>query len=129
MEIRNYESSDYSMLCKWWEHWGWSPLGEATLSKTGLIVTNQGIDVASCFIYKTDSCVCWIEHYLINKQASKHARRGAIEFLIDASVEKAKQMGFAVSMSSVNHKGLIEKLIQSGYSHGDSNMSNLVRGL
>lgn len=129
MQTRDYETKDHAMLEMWWSAWGWPAIPEVALSTTGIIVHNKGVDVACCFIYKTDSCVCWIEHYLVNKEAPKAARGGAIDFLIDESLKRAKDMGFVISMSSVNHKGLINKLVKSGYSNEENNMSNMVRFL
>ena len=130
MKHRYYTQNDYLMLTKWWESWDWMALPEVTLPATGIIITNQGVDICAAFLYKTDSAVCWAENFIIDKQAPRDLRRGAVECLIKQITIEAKEQGFAVMMSSIQHEGLIKKLIASGYSpEYEKNMCNLVRVL
>jgi len=130
MEYRYYTPTDYLMLKTWWESWGWDAIPEVALPKTGIIVSNNGEDVTAGFIYKTDSCVCWAENYISSKTASKEARQGAVEFLIDKMMVEAKEQGFIVMMSSVQHKGLVSKLVNAGCDPNiETNMTNLTKVL
>jgi len=130
MEYRYYKSEDHPMLAQWWESWGWVVLPEVVLSKTGIIISNGGVDVTAGFLYKTDSAVCWAENYISNKTAPKELRKGSVEFLIERLMIEAKEQGFMVIMSSVQHKGLIQKLVDAGCdAQYESNMSNLVKVL
>lgn len=130
MKHRYYTEEDYSTLVSWWEAWGWPAMPAPTLPKTGIIISNGGIDVCAGFLYKTDSCVCWAENFISCKEAAKEIRKGSIEFLVDAMAKEAKEQGFTIMMSSVQHKGLIKKLIASGYNEEyETGMSNLMRVL
>ena len=121
---------DYDMLCEWWGAWEWPALPMSFLPETGIIVSNGGEDVAAAFLYKTDSCVCWAENFVSNKDAKRENRKGSIEYLIEVLTKEAKESGFSLMMSSIQHKGLIDKLIKGGYnSEYESNMSNLVKVL
>lgn len=130
MEYRYYTKEDYPMVSKWWEQWGWTPFPEVAIPKTGIIVSNGGVDIAVSFLYGTDSCVCWAENFVVNKKAPKALRKGAVDFLIEKTVEEGKNQGYLIMMSSVQHKGLIKKLIAAGYSEEvEVNMTNLMRAL
>lgn len=130
MQYRYYKPEDYSMLTQWWESWSWGAFPEAALPATGIIISNEGVDVAAAFLYKTDSCVCWAENYISSKEAPRNLRRGAIEFLIKRMMVEAKEQGFAIMMSSVQHSGLIKKLIEAGCEEEyETGMSNLMKVL
>ncbi len=129
MESRyfNYDT-DYNMLVKWWESWGWPAIPKQLLSMTGIIVLNNNVGVCAGWLYRTDSAVCWAENYIINKDAPKELRKGSIEFLIEKLIKEAKESGFSMMMSSVRHPGLIKKLLDAGCQEQyDTNMSNLAR--
>lgn len=130
MEYRYYKSEDHPMIAKWWEAWGWAVLPPVALPATGIIVSNRGEDVAAVFLYKTDSCVCWAEHFVVNKAASREARKGGVDFLIKAVMDEAKMQGFMMMMSSMQHTGLISKMIEAGCDeNSETNMTNLVKVL
>ena len=118
------------MICQWWDDWGWTPFPEICLPKTGVIVSKDGVDLAASFLYATDSCVCWAENFISNKHAPRELRKGSIEYLIEKTIEEGKNQGFLVMMSSVEHKGLIKKLLNAGYDKNiETNMTNLTRAL
>lgn len=130
MEHRYYTKEDYPMLCKWWKDWDWCAFPEVALPKTGIIVSKDGVDLAASFLYATDSCVCWAENFISNKEAPRELRKGSIEFLIEKTIEEGRNQGFLLMMSSVQHEGLIKKLIAAGYNEQvEANMTNLVRAL
>ena len=130
MEYRFYKSEDHPMVAHWWESWGWDVFPEIALPETGVIMTNGGVDVAVGFLYKTDSCVCWAENFVASKTAPRELRKGAIDALIKQMAIVAKEQGFLMMMSSVQHPGLIKKLIAAGYNEKyETNMSNLMKVL
>ena len=130
MEYRLYTKEDYPIIVEWWEDWGWTPFPEIALPKTGIIISKDGVDLAASFIYATDSCVCWAENFISNKKAPRDLRKGSIEFLIEKTVEEGKNQGFLIMMSSVEHEGLIKKLVDAGYDKTvERGMTNLTRKL
>lgn len=130
LKHRYVTEQDYDMLCEWWKSWNWAALPQVCLPKVGIIVSNGGEDVAAAFLYKTDSCVCWAENFISNKAAKRENRKGSIEYLIEVLTQEAKDSGFILMMSSINHKGLIDKLLKCGYNpEYETNMSNLVKVL
>jgi hypothetical protein len=130
MEHRYYTKEDYPQLVTWWQDWGWAAFPEMALPKTGIIVSKDGVDLAASFLYTTDSCVCWAENFISNKKAPRHLRKGAVDFLIEKTIEEAKNQGFLIMMSSVQHEGLIKKLLNAGYDKNiETGMTNLTRVL
>jgi len=129
MESRLYTTEDYKTVYKWWKDWNWDAMPEVALPETGIVVSKDGVDLAASFIYKTDSIVCWAENFISNKKAPRELRKGSVEFLIEKTVEQARDMGFNIMMSSISHKGLIDKLTNAGYQVSDTKMTNLVRVL
>lgn len=130
MEYRYYKAIDHPMVAKWWESWGWDVLPELALPTTGIVVSNEGEDIAVAFLYKTDSCICWAEHFVVSKEASRQARKGGVDFLIKTMMEEAKRQGFIMMMASMQHKGLIGKMLDAGCDENtEINMTNLIKVL
>ena len=130
MKYRYYTEDDYSTLAQWWEAWGWPVVPKAALPKTAIIISKEGVDLCACFLYKSDSCICWAEYFISNKSAPKDLRKGSIEFLLERIAIEAREQGFTIMISSVKHRGLIKKLIASGYNpEYEKGMSNLMRVL
>ena len=99
MEIRLFDKEkDYKTLCKWWDDWKLPNHHPDALSETGIIISKDGVDICSGFIYSTDSYIAWFEFVTINKKTTKQQRKGALEKLGSAMVKKTKEMGFKLIM-------------------------------
>ena len=129
MQSRYYTPEDYENVANWWKQWDWEPLPQIALPEIGIVVSNQGVDLGVAFLYQTDSCICWAENYVVNKEVDKKLRAGCVEFLIEKIIEEAKELGFLMVMSSVTHTFLIKKLLRAGYQVTDKEMTNLLRVL
>ena len=100
MEIRLFDKEkDYETLCEWWDDWGKPPHPKEALSETGVIVSKDGVDICSGFIYSTDSYICFLEFATINKKTTKEQRNGALEQMFVSGLEIAKSMGFKLAMT------------------------------
>ena len=99
MNIRLFnKEKDFKTLCKWWADWGLFQHDSSVLPRNGFVVSKNGIDICSGFVYETDSCIAWIEFVTMNKYATKKQREGVLEKLMDTLVDKAKSMGFKIIM-------------------------------
>jgi len=99
MKIRLFnKEKDFETLCKWWGDWGLFQHHPDALPKNGFVVSKDGVDVCSGFVYSTDSYIAWIEFVTMNKHATKKQREGVLEKLMDALVDRAKNMGFKIIM-------------------------------
>ena len=100
METRLFDKEkDYEALCGWWDDWGKTSHPKEALSNTGIIVSKDGVDICSGFVYSTDSYICFLEFATINKNTTKEQRNGAIEQLFVSALEQARSMGFKMAMT------------------------------
>lgn len=102
IKIFNKET-DYEELRGWWEDWGTPPHHPSVLSENGLIINIDGVNVASAFIYSTDSYICWLEHLTSNKEVwvalSEEERLDVLNKLGDAVFAQASEMGFKLAFT------------------------------
>ena len=99
MEIRLFDKEkDYETLCEWWDDWGLPNHHPNALSENGIIISKNGIDICSGFIYSTDSYIAWFEFITMNKKTTKKQREGTLEKLGEVMIEKTKAMGFKIIM-------------------------------
>ena len=99
MEVKKFnKQTDYDELCNWWEDWGLPIHPKEALSENGIVISKDGINICSGFIYSTDSYITWFEFVIINKKTTKQQREGVLVKLLDCMVEKAKSMGFKIIM-------------------------------
>ena len=99
MEIRLFDKEkDYETLCEWWDDWGLPNHHPDALSETGIIISKDGVDICSGFIYSTDSYIVWFEFITMNKKTTKKQRKGVLEKLGEVMIEKTKAMGFKIIM-------------------------------
>lgn len=131
MKTVNYNhDKHYEIISTWWTAWKWDIIPTVALPENGIVIYSDcGIPLCAGFIYKTDSCIAWIENIISNKSAPKDKRGGAVDFLIKALCERAKELGFTVAMTSICHTGLMDKMISNNFQKTDLNMTNMLRVL
>jgi hypothetical protein len=101
---------DYTIVCEMMSGWGMAALHRRMLSENGIIVSKNGVDVCSGWLYQTDSKLAWIEWVVMNKKARKELRVGALDFLYETLFEQARKLGFEVIMSLAHTKSFENKL-------------------
>ncbi len=126
MQYRFFTEDDYAMICSWWESWKWQPIPITSLPKTGIIVSNGGVDVCAAFLYKSDSAICWLEWFISNPQAKREQRKGSIEYLIDVSADVAREYGFSMILCSLKHENLMRKVEDAGFVRTETGMTNFI---
>jgi hypothetical protein len=133
MEFRVVKYSDYEQLKNWWDSWGFPAPAISALPKydnestTGLIVSNNGIDICAGFLYETNSAICWLEFIVANPKSKKEERSEALKLLIDEFTEEAKKLGFGVIFASIKNESLLNKYIQAGYTLGTTNTNEIIK--
>jgi len=122
---------DYHLVIKWLTSWKFEALPRNMLSEYGAIVSKDGVDLCSGWLYQSDSKIAWIEWVVINKEAPKNLRNGCVDFLYDTLFSKAKELGFDVVMSFVKH-GMFKDKLETKYGFkpcGDNNMELMFKSL
>jgi hypothetical protein len=104
MKIKVFnKETDYEELRDWWGEWGTPQHHQNVLSENGFIISIDGVNIASAFIYSTDSYICWLEHLTANKKPwlllSSEQRVEVLDKLGEAIFEKAKEMGFKLAFT------------------------------
>lgn len=132
MKAMPYSEHDhYAMLASWWDSWvDWVAIPPVMIPENGLIIYSDcGVPLCAGFLYKTDSCVAWIEHIISSKNAPKELRGGSVEFLINSLSDCAKDLGFLICLTSSNKNGLITKFENQKYQKTDLNTTILTKVL
>jgi len=102
---------DYAVVCSMMNGWGMNALHRRMLSENGAIVSKDGIDACSGWLYQSDSKITWIEWVVMDKKAPKEIRTGALDFLYETLFNRARELGFEAVMCIANSKPLIERLV------------------
>lgn len=123
--IREYTPNDYSMLCSWWNTHKFPPPPEAIFPQVGVIID----ECAAGFLYQTDSAIAWVEWIVVDPVCDKIKRRQALDLLIDELSALAKNKGFKVIFTSVEHEGLMDRLKTKGFAIGDTKVTQMFRSL
>jgi hypothetical protein len=96
----------YCEALKWWSFWKFPAPPIEFLPEVMVSAYNENGPVAICFIYKTDSQLCWIEWIVADNKASKEDRALALEMLISSSKVIAVTMGFKAIFTCSKNKSL-----------------------
>lgn len=120
---RAFEEKDHKTLCSWWRKRGWPELPLAMLPNVGVIVEEK----AAAFLIQTDTAVAWLEWIVSDPEAENTGE--AVSEAIHILTKVAKELGFAVVMTSINNKRLEQRFENEGYVAQDVDMTNMVRRL
>lgn len=128
MNSRYFESNNYEQLVEWWSFWRFTPPSITNLPKTGVIVNNDGIDVASGFLYLTNSDMCWIEFIVSNPNVKdKKVRENCINECINQLCHIAKEMGYRVAYTSLKNENLQKKYLSCGFIEGGKSRNEYIK--
>lgn len=118
-------TQDYPLISSWWKARNWPAVPQEVLSTMGLIIEPYCFG----FIYSSDSKIAWLEFLCSNPATDSKERNEAMDILIEALVDLAKQQGFKfVFTSSVDTK-LIDRLTKRGFGVTDKNVTHLLRSI
>ena len=128
-KIRLLTDDDYLNMVKWWNFWKFPPPPKEYLpseGKSGIMVTKDGIDICSGFLFFTNSKMAWLEYIVSNNEYKEKDRKEAIQFLINELTHLAKRKGFKVVFTSVKNKSLINHMTDCGYIIGSENTTEMI---
>lgn len=133
MDIRIAKHIDYEMLKGWWSFWRFPAPPIPFLPRyeedsfNGLIISNNGKDLAAGFLYETNSKMCWLEYIVTNPDTKAEERDDAIAVLLNELSVSAKHLGYDVIFSSIKSESLISKYVKSGFIEGSKGTSELIK--
>jgi hypothetical protein len=134
LTLRKLNEKDYEdILLKWWSDWNWKAPEKDFLPDNGvggIIVFDEEIPVCAGFMYLTNSSVAWIDWIISNKEyRKKPQRKEAIQLLIAALTNIAKDSGSKYGYALIKNKSLIDVYEDFGYIKGDSYTSEMIKVL
>lgn len=118
-------NNDYDTLASWWKEYHFPVIPKDSLPKNGFIIDN----ICAGFIYCTDSNIAWLEFVVANPNISRDERKTGLQELIIGLTELAKEFGYKHIFTSTNHESLENRLVESGYSVQDRNVTHLMRSI
>lgn len=117
------------IIHKWWQGHGWPTVPHQALPQFGLIALLNDKPSAVGFIYKTDSCIAWLEWILKDPELKSDKRDSVLDVLIKDLIQYAKDHGFRIVFTSIENKYLGKRLSSHGFRSNDSNMTNMTLAL
>lgn len=125
MEVRPYKVEDYEELFKWWSKHNWTPLSPDLLPETGYIVEGY----ACCFLYKTDSKICWMGWPISNPETDKELRSQALDLIIKELKQKAVDLDYKIIITTTNLEYLGDRYEKHNFVEGDKNITQYILGV
>jgi hypothetical protein len=111
---------------------GWSlqhkyvTVPEAFLSTNGVMIRDGQGYIAACWLYSTDSCLCFLENFISDSQAEKQRRNAAIDVLIESACVVARGLGFTQVLAIPRFQKLRKRAAENGFENIQQGLS-LVR--
>ena len=123
---RAYTEADYDLAVQWWKDWNFPVIPPEGLPKNGAVSLVDGVPAFICFLYSTDSILCWFELFISNKEIRHENRTIAMEVGLDFLKARAKELGFRFAFASVRNRLLGSRMINIGFRRTDENVDNYV---
>ena len=119
MNVRKITEKDWDTLVSWWDAWPeWTAPHKDVLPENGtggVMVEKDGVSVAACFIYTTNSKTAWIEWVVSNPDYKDKDRGELIENLLKAAEEVCRNMGNTFILSVGRNTSLVNKHKKLGW--------------
>ncbi len=125
--IKFDQAKHYETICSWWKAHKWDAIPLDALSDDGIVITSDGQPVCACWLYRTNSSICWVEWYVANPTAPRKIRNICIDKMIEISTSLAQMLGFKSVFSSVKVGRFIKRLEENDFIKSDQEMTNLIR--
>lgn len=111
--VRAYTADDYKFVVEWMESRALDPLPKDLIPEIGGIV--DGIAVG--FIYKTDSKMAYMEHYISNPFAESHSRKQAMQMVTAYLIKQARDAGFRYLYASSDKTTICTLAKENGFKY------------
>ena len=111
--VRAYTEDDYKFIVEWMESRALDPLPRDVIPEVGGIVDG----IACGFIYKTDSKMAYMEHYISNPFAERHARKQAMQMVTAYLIKQARDAGFKYLYASSDKTTICTLAKEKGFKY------------
>lgn len=114
---------DYPTFASWWTSRGLTPPAKNSLPPNGFTVD----DVATVFVYLTDSPVAIVAWPTAHPKSSRRERREALEALLFHIETEVRDKGFTHVLGMTMHASLRDLFASQGYLAGDTGVTQYVK--
>lgn len=130
----------YPVLQQWWKDWEFPEIPFSTLPERIFVVYKKLdtidpnareviTDLYAIPVYLSDSDMCWIGFPTSNKQATKYAKEGALDYLMEKVETCLKYHGYRVLITTSNTPKLMELFDRRGFITSDKGVNYYTKNL
>lgn len=112
----------------WWEAREGLAFDHTLLPKTGLVAYDDR-PVAALFAYLSDTRIAWLAWPIAAPDSSKEERDLALDLLFVKLEDVIKELGYDMIITTSRHKGVESRLLSHGYTLGDTNVTQYLKGI
>jgi len=123
------EHKDLPVITSWFKSRNFPAPLPGTLPEVGLVITNDGKDISSGFLFSTDSHVGMIAHLVSDPESDKDLRKESVKYLINSLSDMARELGNTVVTCATNIDSLGKRFEEYGFEKTDTNVSHYRRVL
>jgi hypothetical protein len=128
--LKVFEKSDYPMVSEWWNAHGWNAVPFGVLPKLGIIAQMDEVPVAAGWLYMDNSVgVSILEWMVANPDAKPKAVYKSIKTIVEFLKTQAKEMNYAVMLTTCKQESLARVYEKTGFQRTDSEMIHLIQPL
>lgn len=122
--------NDYPIVKIWWEGHGWNAVPLAVLPKLGVMAILGGKPIASGWLYMDNSVgVSILEWMVANPDANAKSVYRSIKAIIEFLKTQAKEMHYAIMLTTCKQESLAKVYEKSGFLRTDSEMIHFIQPL
>jgi hypothetical protein len=121
MNIRHYNTSDYTDLSKWWNDHGHPVVDMSVLSQNGIVVCEDNVSVCMGFIYLVNNAnVAQIAWITTNPEISLRKRYNAVNLFMDGCVSYINSLNIKNVMCFTDSYAMAKMFNRKGFRVGNS---------
>lgn len=110
--IRYVREQHFEQVREWLRNWN-EDIVPRGLPENGFIIPGK----AAGFLYRTDSSVAWIENLVAAPGLDRQERNLAVDAIVAAVVERARELGFEVLMGYTSLEAVLNRAERFGFMH------------
>lgn len=120
-----YEKFDknkhYEQLRVFWKQYDWIAPEVDVLPETGYVAMVDDKPIAACFVYLSNSALCFMDWMIADKEANPDHRKEAVNGLIDKIKEQASESGYKIIYTITANTHLIGIYGEHGFQPMEKN--------
>lgn len=117
----------YETFCKWLEQHSFPQINDLILPNNVFVCYNEEIPIYCVWLYFTDSKLCWMAFPASNKGINYKKKIGGMEFLLNSVSKYCKRKKILTLITTSNTESIIEPLLKSGFTVGDTNINHYLK--